>query len=225
MASTEQEHREIGDAAHEQMEAAQDARLVDGPEVAETYTGTPDTVETAAQSVNAVKNMSGEQTLDAMEWLLSGDPWGGATPKATYEVNVGTDEEPRLVMWTIRPVDADEMNALRQEARQSAGNRAQRRGRVQQQSGDLDFDVVMFNKRLVALATIDPDLQQAARERGAEAADPLLGPTTLLTQMFRHKPGLLDQLAGHVMRFSGFDEDDVARATTPEATMVKAAGN
>jgi hypothetical protein len=199
-----------------------DARLVEGPETAGDDRAVPASVEQAAHSNEGAKALTGEQHMDALDWLLQDDPTGGIEPTQTWTLNVGTDEQPRLIDWVIRPLDADTFTRLRAEAR--TGNRQQRRQRGRGTDEEANFDVTEFNLRMVATATVVPDLGEAARMRGMEAADPLLGPVELLKGQFRGKPGLLDQLAGYVMLFSGYDEQDVVRAT-PEITMVRAAGN
>jgi hypothetical protein len=82
----------------------------------------------------------------------------------------------------------------------------------------------VFNLRMVAAATVEPDLRRRRERKGVEAADPLYGPVRTAQAQFGGKPGIVDQIAGKVMLLSGYDEDDVRRAT-PETTMVRAAGN
>lgn len=184
--------------------------------------GTPSVIERSAASQAEAGRVveEGDEIIDAMEWLLGNEEAGGEQTTQKWKVNVGSDEEPRYVEWEITSVDADTMNNLRQQSRIQGGNRAQRRGK---QSGD-EIDTHAFYLRLVAAGTISPDLREAAKRRDLDAADPMLGPVTLLQGMFRLKPGRIAQLAGYIMQFSGYDEDDVVRAT-PEITMVRAAGN
>jgi hypothetical protein len=87
-----------------------------------------------------------------------------------------------------------------------------------------EIDASMLNLRMVALATIEPDLQHAAKVKGVAAADPLHGPVMLLRSKFARRPGLVDQIAGKIMLFSGYDEADVRRAS-PEMTMMEATKN
>jgi hypothetical protein len=209
-------------SAEEHLLAAQQGRLIGGaPETASV--GEPSgkvAVEIAAQSPQHAKRLTDEQKLDALTWLLA-DADEDEQVTQTWEFNVGTEERPLWVNWTIKPLDADTMNALRQQARSEAGvnRRARRAGQ-----GEADFDVTVFNLRMVAAATLDPDLAAAARTKGIEAADPLYGPVQMLQARTRNKPGLVDQIAGKVMLLSGYDEQDVRKAT-PETAMVRAAGN
>lgn len=174
----------------------------------------------AGESADAAKRLSPEEQLDALSWLLADEPETVPEITQTWVINVGTDEAPRNIDWTIKPLDADMMNFLREQTRKtSVPNRAARRTR-----GDVDFNVTDFNIRLVAAATVEPDLAEAARVKKVQAADPLFGPVEIIRHSFARKPGLVDQLAGKVMLFSGYDEEDVVRAT-PEITMMRAAGN
>lgn len=194
-----------------------------GGTITTSESGTPDSVEAAAKSPQHAKAMPAEEQLDAMAWLLQDDPFDGELPTQTWRVNVGTDEQPKMISWTIRPVDGDEMNRLRQDARDALG--ANRQVRRRSRATDAaDFDVTTFNRRLVATATVEPNLAEAAEKRGLGSADPLEGPVMLLGMQFRFKPGLIDQIAAYVMEFSGFNDEDVSRAT-PDVTMLRAAGN
>lgn len=212
-------------SAGEQMEAAQQARLIGGsppvgPTGAETISPGQTAVEVAGLSAQHAKRLSEEQKIDALAWLLQDEEDTDEVATQNWQFNVGTEDAPVWIDWTIRALDSDTMNALRQQARTEGTNRSQRRaGR-----GDDNFDVTLFNLRMVAAATLSPDLVVAAETKGVAAADPLYGPVLLLRRRFAPKPGIVDQIAGKVMLLSGYDEEDLRRAT-PEQTMVRAAGN
>lgn len=190
------------------------------PEPVSSENGGRDLVEKAADSAQAAKSLTAEQHTDALAWLLQDAADDPVAITQRWELNVGTDDHPNIIEWVVRPLDADTMNGLRQRGRAEAGqNRAQRRG-----GQEPEIDLTLLNQRMVAAATVEPDLQKAAELKGVNSADPLMGPVLLLRQQFRHKPGLLDQVAQKVMLFSGYDDADITRKT-PEMQMIQAAGN
>lgn len=221
MASTEEERTQSAEV-REHLDAAQGARLIGahghGPEGDDAES----LVDMAATSPQHAKRMEPQQKVDAMAWLLASDDTIEDSRLETWQFNVGTEQNQEWIDWTIRPLDADTMTNLRSQARAEGSNRASRR--ASRGSGEPDFDVTAFNLRMVAAATVEPDLREAARVKGVEAADPLYGPAMLLKHRFAVKPGIVDQIAGKVMLLSGYDEDDMRRAT-PEIKMVNAAGN
>jgi hypothetical protein len=171
------------------------------------------------------KVLSPEEQLDALDWLLSDETEEEQqAPRRLLKLNVGTDEQPKIIDWVITTLDAETFNQIRAQARLESGNRQVRRQRGRGRD-EIDFDVTVYNQRVVAAATVEPDLDEAVKAKFSQpAADPLFYKVELLKARFRNKPILLDQVAGEVMLFSGADEDDVVRAT-PEVTMVRAAGN
>lgn len=202
-----------------------DVTFQSGPEMIEVdpRSGVPDAIETAAQGTREAQALPAEDVVDAMEWLLGDEMAGGVQGSQTWKVNIGSDDNPRYTEWTITALDADTLNTIRAQSRSvpTAANRAARRAT---RGVEGEIDVYEMNLRMVAAATVYPDLRDAAKKRGLEAADPILGPVELLRGMFRLKPGIVSQLAGFIMQFSGYDEEDVVRST-PEITMVRAAGN
>lgn len=172
----------------------------------------PPEIEQAAQP-QGNRAMSPEQQADALDWLLS-DEEDESEARRVLELNVGTPRAERWIKWTIRPVDRE---VLRQIQRAAGGNRQQRRGRAAAEQVDPEE----ANLRIVARGTVDPDLTEAAGAKGVQqSADPSYGPMQILRWRFRHKPGLIDQIAGEVFDLSGYDEEDVR-----EAKEVRAAGN
>jgi hypothetical protein len=214
---TAREHEAHG-SAEEHLAAAAEARLIGGTqEPEETADSGRDAVEVAAKSPGHARNLSDEAKMDALEWLLTDTDEDDSPVTQKWQFNVGTEDVPIWIDWVIRPIDADTMTALREQAR--GANRQQRRA-----ARETDIDVSLFNLRMVATATVEPDLRVAAERKGVVSADPLYGAVELLKHKFRGKPGIVDQIASKVMLLSGYDEDDLRRAT-PETTMVRAAGN
>lgn len=197
-----------------------DARMVGGQERPIEQDGAQNVIAKAATSPKAAQALTDQERMDAMDWLLSTGEDEQPIATQVWELNVGTDEQPRLIEWTIRPVDTDTITLLRQRGRQEAGmNREMRRAGLES-----EIDMGTLNLRLIVAGTVYPNLQAAAEQKGVAAADPYHGPVLLLRSMFSRKPGLIDQLAGYIYRFSGYDEADMRRAT-PEMTMIQAAGN
>lgn len=163
---------------------------------------TPDEAVTAAAKADGRKGSAG--TVDgptedaALQWFLDDED-----PEftRTMELNVGTDASPRWITWTIKALDADEIRKLNRE---SEGNRSARRA-----GGERDPDEA--SRRIVAAATIDPDLVEVAKRRGVQLShtDKLHGPMQILAWRFRGKSGLIVQLANDVMGLSGYDEEDI----------------
>jgi hypothetical protein len=159
----------------------------------------PELIREAAQDAEA---MSDKDQADAAAWLMADDPSVAPVPQRTYTINVGTDDVPRKVRWTLRALDGDELRRL---------NR-QDRGPVSRADAQ-DADDMETHARVVVAASVEPDVTALARSKGATDA------SRFLRQRFYHKPGLISQLSAMVMSLSGFDNADV------EAEEVKAAGN
>lgn len=149
----------------------------------------PELIKAAADPKEKLSD--GEQS-SALEWFLSDDPAEDIEQTRVLELNVGArDGGEKWIEWTIRAVDLDTIRRIR---RQTLGNRAARQGGV---------DEVQANLKIVLAGTVDPDLTAAAH------AKQVAEPTRLLQHRFRHKPGLLGQIAGEIMALSGFDDEDV----------------
>lgn len=133
-----------------------------------------------------------EEHNAALDWFLSDDPSDDGELTRTLSLNVGGEDE-KLIPWTIRAIDLDTLRRIR---RQVAGNRAQRR------SGG-EMDEVAANLKIVVEGTVEPPLVEAAKQMG------IASPETALKTRFRHKPGLIGQLAGEILSLSGYDEEDV----------------
>lgn len=134
----------------------------------------------------------------ALKWFLDDDE---TVFTRDLTLNIGTDENPRKIPWTIQSLDADTIKRLNNE---SAGNRAQRRN-----GGVPDPDAA--SRRIVAAGTVHPNLKAIARQKGVTEhhTDPLAAPMAVLEWRFRQKSGLIVQLANDIMGLSGYDEDDI----------------
>lgn len=173
-----------------------------------------DEVRRLPEAVEAVSTgrADAEQADEALAWLLSDEGGDGSFITKVLELNIAGGSAERWIKWTIRSVDRD---VLRSIQRAAAGNRSQRR------QGNTDPDAGEANLRIVANATIAPDLDAVVARKGiGEAPDPMYARITVLRHRFRDKPGLIDQIAGEVLDLSGYDDEDVR-----ESQEVKAAGN
>jgi hypothetical protein len=74
-------------------------------------------VEVAAQSPQHAKRLTDEAKMDALTWLLADTDEDDSQVTQTWEFNVGTEDVPLWIDWTIKPLDADTMNALRRARR------------------------------------------------------------------------------------------------------------
>jgi hypothetical protein len=139
------------------------------------------------------------EKVDALEWFLS-----DSAESFTHiiELNVGNPKKPKWIEWEVKPVDLDTLRRIRKQA---ASKQQGRRGAA----GELDE--VEANLRIVVEATVEPDIRAVAKQKG------MVDPADALRIQFRHKPGLLGQIAGEIMSISGYDDEDVRE--------VEAAGN
>lgn len=144
------------------------------------------------------KPVEADQEMDATEWLLSSDgPSAEEIAPTRLRINVGSATEQRYIEWHIVPLPDSEFKKLQ---RSSFGNRQTRR-RVAQ--GDVTaVDQSKYNRKVVAAATVYPDLKEQAARKGVDVID-------LLDHRFAAKPLLLSQIAGYVSDISGGDEADV----------------
>lgn len=148
----------------------------------------PELIDRAAKG----KLKTQDEANAALDWFLSDDPSQEGELTRTIQINVGGDQE-RFIDWTIRAIDLDTLRRIR---RTVAGTRAQRRS-----GGELDE--VAANLSIVVEGTVNPNLVEAAKRLG------IASPTTALKSRFRHKPGLIGQIAGEILSLSGYDEEDV----------------
>jgi hypothetical protein len=161
----------------------------------EAKTSTPETTEKpdGAEAVRAAaKNgkLSPEQENAAVEWFLS----DSEPIEKVIEFNVGTENEPRWIPWTVQPVDLEVLRRIRKNSQTT------RRGE--------GMDEVEANLKIVVAGTLNPDLRDMARQRGVPA------PEEALRLRFASKPGLLGQIAGEILSLSGYDAEDMRDPTT-----------
>lgn len=166
--------------------------------------------EVAKVAEKDVDILSAETVADATDWFLAEDPEEEVI--ATFEINVGVAKE-KWVRWTVKAIDRDRIRDLRKSA---SGNRAARRA-----GGEPDEMEV--NRRIAVDGTVSPNLADE-RLRTFQVPDGegtrthnFIDPADALSYRFRHKPGLIDQIAAKVLSVSGYDDEDIRE--------VAAAGN
>lgn len=143
----------------------------------------------------------------ATEWFLSDEELPATR---TIRINVGSADAQRWIPWTIRSVDSDVLRRIRTEGQ----NRAARRAR--QATGLSEVDPQEANARIVVEGTVAPDLGEIVLKKlrdDQRPSDPAAARMIVLKHRFRHKPGLIDQIAGEIMSLSGYDEEDIQEAT------------
>lgn len=145
----------------------------------------------AVRKVAAGSRVSPTEENAAVEWFLSDeDPIEKA-----IEFNVGTEDKPKWIPWTVQPVDMEVLRRIRKSAQNT------RRGAE-------GLDEVDANLKIVVAGTVNPDLKEMARQRGVPA------PEEALRLRFASKPGLLGQIAGEILSLSGYDAEDMRDPTT-----------
>lgn len=154
---------------------------------------------TAARDRGGKALTHGERT-SALDWFLNEEPVAAEEEVEEVELNFGTQDEPRWVPWTIKPVPMETMRAVRRKA---ANTRAAR------QTGEVDEYRV--NLEIVVEGTVDPDVKFAAAQLAAEGRGPG-DPVEAMRAKFQSKPGYVAQLAGKIMTLSGFNDEDVREA-------------
>lgn len=149
-----------------------------------------------------------EAQQDALEWFLSDEEM---PMNKTINVNIGTPDSPRLVAWTIKAIDGEQIKHARKMA-EEGGSRASRR---RQTGAVVEVDAQEANARIVVAGTEYPDLREVAQVKQQRAGfqerrpDPDAPAVEVLKWRLRHKPGLIDQLAGEILALSGYDDDDI----------------
>lgn len=137
---------------------------------------------TAALRKVANGSASDAEAQNATDWFVGED--GGEELTDSFKLNVGSKKTPRWIVWTIKSLEREYIDAVRKQER----------------SGD-EVDANRVNLRLAASATVDPNLQDL---RG-DYADP----ADALQRRFQRKGGLIDQIANRVVELSGYDDDDI----------------
>lgn len=147
----------------------------------------------AAVSEDNAKGLTAQEATSALDWFLSDSPNEASGLQKVVEVNVGSAENPHWIAWRIRAVDMDELRHIQKISERAAGRKGE--------------DDMVGTLKVIVAGTVDPDLSAATLQKGG-IADPAMA----LRQRFRHKPGLLGQIAGEIMAISGFDDEDVREA-------------
>src|SRR4051812_34003537 len=100
----------------------EDARELTGKELVDRAAGGGQ----PKQGADAVARMSEPEKASALAWFMEDDPADNEPLTSSFSINVaGPDEPERLLNWTIRSLDMDTIDAIRNRAR--GGSRAQRR--------------------------------------------------------------------------------------------------
>lgn len=169
-------------------------RQASPPSSADGERSTPEVLSAAARLANGRKeDFTTEEVVDALEWFLSDVDEGDEVHE--FQINIGTMKHKRWVTWGVRPVDPDKIRRIRRASQ--GGNRLARR------TGQGEFDEVQANVAIVVEGTVEPNVRAAAKDKG------LVAPEDWVKAKFRHKPGLLTQIAGEIMACSGYDDDDI----------------
>jgi hypothetical protein len=142
----------------------------------------------------------------ALEWFLGEVASAAEAETKTMKLNMGSDEKPRWIEWTIRSVDMDFMRRTRREAMNT--REARRTGNV---------DEYRVNLQVVVQGTVDPNIQEAATTLFQQGTVTAPDPVEAVRAAFQKKPGYVARLSAEIMGLSGFDEEDVQEATALEA--------
>lgn len=138
----------------------------------------------AVEKVASDEKTTADERSSATAWFLEADAEDDFT--SSFQLNVGVSEE-KWITWTVRPVDRDTIDKLRKTYREKDG----------------EVDASAVNLRIAVEGTVDPDLMSPAiRGKYADPGD-------ALRFRFRHKSGLIDQIANKVVEISGYDDTDV----------------
>lgn len=161
--------------------------------------GDRDAVDKIGEARNP-KAVDRETAQDALDWFMA-DEGEEADPVYTIEVNVSTDlTHPRVIAWQFKPMGSERIDVLRRMFSVPLNRDQRRSGQV------AELNTARFNAALVFESTVNPDLQAALATRGESDG------ARLVTHRFRHKPLLVDQIAGQILEMSGGNEEDVRTA-------------
>jgi hypothetical protein len=161
----------------------------------------------------------------ALDWFLTDE---AEDITKSFRLNVGgpVDDDgsaivasnpPKWIEWTIRPVDLDEIKRIRRQSQDPRSRRQQRR----RPGTTEETDDNQFNLGLVVEATVDPDLIAVSQQmKGPDGSRGIADPRMAVKWRFRHKSGLVGQIVGEILDFSGFNDNDIQ-----DAVEVTAAAN
>lgn len=155
--------------------------------------------ETPSELIRAAAEgdeLSDGAAQDAMELFLGAEEV--EVEPTPLKLNLGTKQTPKYVEWHIVPIEDREITRIRNQAR-TQGTRAQRR------RGEAEVDESLVARRIVAKATVKPDL--AVLGKRIHMADP----SDVIYAYFKKfgKTGLITQISGEVLSISGWDDDDI----------------
>jgi len=180
--------------------------LDEGPDdPAEEYDPNPDNAQygavQAAGKLGKDEKLTAEAVADATAWFMSDDPEEQVAHRR-LKINVSTDpDKVMFIEWIVKALPRERITAIREEAASTAEGR--RRGR---ETGFAN-DGVTANTKIAAEGTIYPNLRdKKVRGNFADPAD-------AMKYRFRNKPGLIDQIAGHVIEVGGYSDEDVKELT------------
>lgn len=180
----------------------------------------PDTRDPREEDVDTMadspKGATAETVQSATDWFLSDEHIAPDLFVHTIEVDVGPPQEARWITWKVRPLDTDEMTAIRRQAQQAPNRQGRRLGARGEE------DQAQFMRLVVVTASIDPDFHAVAQ------AKRIADPTLVLKERLAHKPGIVDLIAGEIITLSGYDDDamrDEGAGTASIKKQIRAAGN
>lgn len=154
------------------------------------------------EAVKAVGDASDGERVDsatrskATEWFMS--PIEEAVATHDFEINVGGQSKrnpPNYVPITVQVLGRERIREIRREA--SMPNR----------SGEDEVNEIEANLKIAVEGLLDPDLSKPEVRR--VGGQDFLDPADALSARFAFKPGLIDQIAGEVVKISGYDDKDV----------------
>lgn len=105
------------------------------------------------------------------------------------------DNPPVWVPWEIGGLDDGALDQARKQS--TKGNRSQKR------RGDGEVDETEVARRIVFAGTLSPDISAYGKQKG------MVDPADAVRSMFQRKPGLVVQISGRILNFSGYDENDL----------------
>jgi hypothetical protein len=174
-------------------------------------------IPTAVKKLAEGAEVSAADVTSATDWFLErADDPSPDSLRHTHDldVNVGGLNEgvKRIVRWVITSVDPTEEERIRKAVLQLS---RRGKGRNAQLTAE-DLDEGEFQARMVVAGSVDPNFweiaESSARYAQYKAPDRYSAPVAALKWGLRHKPGLIQQIAGHIGAMSGYDNDDVKDA-------------
>lgn len=170
-----------------------DRPVVQPVEAAEFAKVFPEEIERAAQGAP----LSEGEIVSATDWLLADDEELAAEVEpVTYTIEV---QPGKKIEWKLRPLSDEEFAMAR---RMAMGSKKEQQRNLNSQGIAGLFDERKYQKLIVAVSTVSPDLEKQAEAKGTD-------PATLLGHRFRYRPGWIAELAGYVNDISGYDSGKI----------------